>query len=120
MTRSANRITGLLFGAGFIALAILSLVPGPVLGLFSISLALAAVYLAAGLALVVGALTPARRYTTTVVGTLLLALGISSLFLIGSEANVLDVTATTNLIHFASAAVLVTVGLGADREHADR
>jgi hypothetical protein len=41
------------------------------------------------------------------------------LFLVGPEPNILVLTATANAIHFGASALLLAVGLGADRAGVD-
>jgi hypothetical protein len=57
----------------------------------------------------------AAKAVATVVGAVFLVLGIAGLFVIGSPVNVLALNGADNVLHFASAVVLLAVGLGADR-----
>jgi len=75
-----------------------------------VSMAIGAVLLVAGLR----SLAAARRLNA-VMGTFLLLFGIAGLYLIGTPANVLALTASDVLVHFASAALLLPASLGADR-----
>lgn len=75
-----------------------------------VSMAIGAVLLVAGLR----SLAAARR-VNAVMGTFLLLFGIAGLYLIGTPANVLALTASDVLVHFASAALLLPASLGADR-----
>lgn len=48
-------------------------------------------------------------------GTALLLFGIAGLYLIGTPANVLALTASDVLVNFAAASLLLPASLGADR-----
>ncbi|GAA1694550.1 hypothetical protein GCM10009792_13270 [Microcella alkalica] len=75
-----------------------------------VSMAIGAVLLVAGLR----SLAVARR-VNAIMGTALLLLGIAGLYLIGTPANVLALTASDVLVYFASASLLLPASLGADR-----
>jgi hypothetical protein len=49
------------------------------------------------------------------VGAVYLLVGILGLFLVGSEANILALNSADNVLHFASAVVLLGIGLSADK-----
>lgn len=51
----------------------------------------------------------------TLVGGVYLAVGVVGLFLIGTDANILALNDADNGLHFASAVLLLGVGLGADK-----
>jgi hypothetical protein len=57
----------------------------------------------------------AARTTNTIVGAAYLLLGLVGLFILESAANILALNGADNVLHFASAAVLLAVGLGADK-----
>ena len=128
VTASANRVTALVVGAAFLVLGAVGLIvtlPLPfadprgvllfdVVGLNSLQ---NLVHLVLGAVLVVAAIagrTPARL-ATRVLGTVLLALGLTGLFLSSTEYNIIAVNAAANLVHFLAAATLLAVGLGTDR-----
>jgi len=75
-----------------------------------VTMAIGGVLLVAGLR----SLAAARR-VNAIMGTFLLLFGIAGLYLIGTPANVLALTASDVLVHFASAALLLPASLGADR-----
>jgi hypothetical protein len=56
----------------------------------------------------------AKAVNSTVGGVYLLV-GIVGLFLVGSSANILALNGADNVLHFASAILLLGVGLSADR-----
>lgn len=108
--RSPNRIVALGLGVGFAGFGIFALITGrPALG------ALAGV--AAALLLVTGArgVAPAR-VANIAAGTTWLALGYAGLFLVGTEFNLLGLTALDEVVLFAAAVVQLAVGLGARRD----
>ena len=74
-------------------------------------------HLLIGGALLIGGLSNVRaaKGANITVGAAYLLLGIIGLFLIESPANILAINAADNVLHFASAAVLLAVGLGADK-----
>ena len=128
VTESANRVTALVIGGCYLAIGALgfivtSSVPftdpiGSLLvGVVALNSLQNIVHLALGAALLVAALAgrTAARIATRVVGTMLLLLGIAGLFLASRDYNVFAVNAAANLLHFASAATLLAVGLGTDR-----
>jgi hypothetical protein len=49
------------------------------------------------------------------VGAVYLAVGAAGLFLVGTEANIIALNGADNVLHFASALLLLGVGLGADK-----
>lgn len=75
------------------------------------------VHLGIGAALLVAARSSVRaaRGVNTAVGAVYLLVGVLGLFLVGSAANVLALNGADNVLHLASALLLLGVGLGADR-----
>ena len=71
------------------------------------------VHLAVGLALLLAARSSAAssRTMNTLVGAVYLLVGIVGFFIIDSEANILSLNSADNLLHLASALVLLVVGL---------
>ena len=128
MRASPNRLLAMILGAfylvagiaGFVATAgvgFFSTSGGLLLGLFEINPFRSAVDILIGAALLIAGLSTvaAAKPVTTVAGTALLVLGIAGLFLIGTRFNVLALNGADNVLHAASAVVLLAVGLGADR-----
>lgn len=125
--RTANRITGVVVGSAFVLLGVagiaVSLPAGflgpavPLLGVLSTNPLLGVIQAAVGAILVTAAVAGQRasRAANAWVGAFLLALGIAGLFLVGAEINPIAATATVNTIHFGASALLLLVGLGADR-----
>jgi hypothetical protein len=71
-----------------------------------------------GAALLLGAVSnlKASRTVNAWTGFAFLVLGMVGLFLVGPEPNVLALTSTANAVHFGASAVLLAVGLGANRD----
>ncbi|MCU1592923.1 MAG: hypothetical protein JWO12_315 [Frankiales bacterium] len=60
------------------------------------------------------------RSANTVVGAAYLLLGIVGLFILDSDANILALNGADNVLHLASAALLLAVGVSADKDVAAR
>ena len=128
MSKSPNRLLGVVFGAVYVLVGILgftvtsgvgffSTSGGLLLGLFEVNIFHNVAHLLIGAALLIAGLSsiPAARAVNTTVGAAYLLLGVVGLFLFGSEFNILAINAADNVLHFASAAVLLGVGLGAEK-----
>lgn len=128
MTKSPNRLLATVFGAVYLLVGLLGFtVTGGVdffategellLGLFEVNIFHNVAHLLIGAALLIAGLSniPASRATNTTIGVAYLLLGVVGLFLVGSPANILAINAADNVLHFASAVVLLAVGLGADK-----
>ena len=123
---STNRLVGAVFGivyllvglAGFFVTTDVAFAAteGRALVVFDVNPLHNIVHLLVGAALLVGARTvrSAKAVNSTVGGVYLLV-GIVGLFLIGSSANILALNGADNVHHFASAILLLGVGLSADR-----
>ncbi|WP_165063159.1 DUF4383 domain-containing protein [Marisediminicola senii] len=128
MTRSPNRLLATVFGAVYLLVGLLGFTVtggvgmfstdgGLLLGLFEVNVFHNVAHLVIGAALLIAGLStvPAARATNLTIGAAYLLLGIVGLFIIESAANILAINAADNVLHFASAAVLLAVGLGADK-----
>ena len=128
MTKSPNRLLATIFGAVYLLVGLLGFTVtggggffdtegGLLLGLFEVNIFHNIAHLLIGAALLIAGLSNARaaKAANITVGAAYLLLGIIGLFLIGSPANILAINAADNVLHFASATVLLAVGLGADR-----
>lgn len=124
--KSINQLVAAVFGGIYVLVGLLGFFVdndgfaatsgGELLGLFQVNPLHNVAHLIIGVALLVAsrALATARSVNTTV-GAAYLLLGIIGLFLIGKDANILAINAADNGLHFASAALLLAVGLGADK-----
>jgi hypothetical protein len=128
MTKSPNRLLGVVFGAVYLLVGILGFLftngvdifateGGLLLGIFEVNPFHNVAHLLIGAALLFSGLAnvKAARTTNTIVGAAYLLLGLVGLFILDSAANILALNGADNVLHFASAAVLLAVGLGADK-----
>ena len=118
MRSSPSRIVALVLGGAYLLVGALGFAGSPtawLFGILSVNPAANVLHLVLGAALVAIAFSTRAPLLDAIVGTLLLALGITGLFIITTPANVIAVNGAANLLHFASAAVLLAVGLGARR-----
>lgn len=128
MTRSPNRLLGAIIGAAYVLVGLLGFSVtagvgflategGLLLGLLEVNPFQNIAHILIGSALLLAGLSRAKaaRTVNSVVGFALLLLGFAGLLLAGSDLNILAVNAVDNVLHFASAVVLLVVGLGAPR-----
>lgn len=128
MSKSPNRLLATVFGAVYLLIGLLGFAytggvgffatsGGFILGLFEVNIFHNVAHLLIGAALLIAGLSniPAARATNITIGAAYLLLGIAGLFLVGTEVNILAINAADNVLHFASAALLLAVGLGAER-----
>ena len=128
MRASPNRLVSTILGAFYLVVGVVGFFATSGVDFFSNSGRLLAGLLGAnpflgsldvliGAALLMAGLTTvaAAKTVTTVAGTAFLVLGIAGLFVIGGPFNVLALNGADNVLHFASAVVLLAVGLGSDR-----
>ncbi len=125
--RPANVLVGYVLGAVYLLVGLLGFVVtsgvgfaategGSLLG-FEVNPLHNVVHVAVGAALVLAARqgVAASRAVNTAVGGVYLLVGVLGLFILGSSANILALNGADNVLHVVSAAVLLGVGLGADR-----
>ncbi len=128
MSKSPNRLLGIVFGAVYIVVGLLGFTVtsgvgffatqgGLLLGIFEVNIFHNVAHILIGAALLIAGLSNVRAAKTvnSVVGAAYLLLGLLGLFLIGSALNILALNAADNVLHFASAVVLLAVGIGADK-----
>ncbi|NEM91803.1 DUF4383 domain-containing protein [Galbitalea soli] len=128
MSSSPNRLLAVIFGAVYLLVGLLGFAytggvgflatqGGLILGIFEVNILHNIVHLLIGAALLIAGLAsvPAAKGLNTTVGAVYLLVGILGLFLVGSSLNILALNAADNVLHFASAIVLLAVGLGADK-----
>ncbi|WP_010204468.1 DUF4383 domain-containing protein [Salinibacterium sp. PAMC 21357] len=128
MTTSPNRLLGVIFGAVYILVGLLGFTVtngvgffategGLLLGLFEVNIFHNVAHLLIGAALLLAGISNKRaaRTANSTVGFAYLALGFAGLLLVGTSLNILALNAADNVLHFASAVVLLAVGLGADK-----
>lgn len=125
-TKSINEYIALAFGAVYILVGLIGFLVhsngfaatsgGKILGIFEVNplhniahLLIGAVLVGAGRALATA------RAANTAIGGAYLLLGIVGLFILDKSANILALNAADNGLHFASALLLLGVGLAADK-----
>lgn len=129
MSKSPNRLLGVIFGAVYVVVGLLGFTVtggtgffategGLLLGIFEVNMFHNVAHLLIGAALLIAGLSNVRaaKATNTTVGAAYLLLGILGLFIVNSAFNVLALNAADHVLHFASAAVLLGVGLGAEKD----
>ena len=129
--RTLNQTLALAFGVVYLLVGVLGFfvdsggfaatTGGKLLGLFQVNplhdvahLLIGAVLLASSRAL------SSARGANSVVGAAYLLLGIVGLFILDSDANILALNGADNVLHLASAAPLLGVGVSADKDAAVR
>ncbi len=128
LSKSPNRLLGVVFGAVYLLVGILGFFVtsgvgffdpegGLLLGIFEVNIFHNVAHLLIGAALLLAGLSSvsAAKATNTTVGAAYLLLGIVGLFITDSPANILAINGADNVLHFLSAALLLVVGLGAER-----
>ena len=128
MTKTPNRLLGTVFGAVYVLVGLLGFTVtngvgffategGLLLGLFEVNIFHNVAHILIGAALLLAGLSnvKASRAVNSTIGFAYLALGFAGLLLVGSALNILALNAADNVLHFASAVVLLAVGLGADK-----
>ena len=129
MSTSPNRLLATVFGivyvligiAGFFVTSGVGFIDTPgglLLGIFEVNLLHNVAHVLIGAALLIAGLSGVRPAKTVnaVVGAAYLVLGIAGLFVVGSAFNILAINGADNVLHFGSAALLLAVGLGAERD----
>ena len=126
---SRNRFVGLVGGVLYVVLGAIGFtvttdIPftgaegGVLFTLLELNPAQNLVHLALGAALIAGSFAPQAFIAAwnSVIGTVCFALGFYGLFAIDFAGDQLAMNTWGNALHFGSAAVLLGVGIGADRE----
>jgi hypothetical protein len=119
MLRSPNRVVAILAGIAFLTLGVCGFfaVDGLLFGVLGVDAVQSTVHLVFGVALVVAGVSGLRaaRIVNAAVGAVCLVIGYTGLFVVGGEYNVLGLNGAGNVLHFGVAALLLAVGLGAER-----
>jgi hypothetical protein len=126
MSQSPNRLVAAVFGGVYLLVGLLGFVvtgfsnfagtEGDTLIVFDVNPLHNIVHLAIGALLVASSRNVAgAKAANTTVGAVYLLVGILGLFLVGSDANILALNSADNVLHFASAVVLLGIGLSADK-----
>jgi membrane associated rhomboid family serine protease len=130
MSKSPNRLLGIAFGILFVVAGVygffitsstdfLSTTGPKLLELFATNPLHSLSYVVLGAALLIAGLSGplAARGANTIIGVVFLLVGVVGLFLVGggNPLNILALNGADNVLHFATAVVLLVVGVGADR-----
>ena len=127
LTDSPNRLVAAIFGVVYLLVGLLGFAvtgfsnfagtnTGDNLIVFEVNPLHNIVHLAIGALLLFSSKTVASaKGANTAVGAVYLLVGILGLFLIGTDANILSLNSADNVLHFASAIVLLGVGLSQDK-----
>jgi hypothetical protein len=126
MSGSPNRLLATVFGAVYLLVGLLGFAitgfsgfaetEGETLIVFDVNPLHNIVHLAiGGLLLAASRTVTSAKAANTSVGAVYLLVGILGLFLLGSDLNIIALNGADNVLHFASAIVLLGVGLGADK-----
>jgi hypothetical protein len=126
MSGSPNRLLATVFGAVYLLVGLLGFAitgfsgfaetEGETLIVFDVNPLHNIVHLAiGGLLLAASRTVTSAKAANTTVGAVYLLVGILGLFLLGSDLNIIALNGADNVLHFASAIVLLGVGLGADK-----
>lgn len=127
--RSVNRLVGTVFGAVYVLVGLLGFAVTSGVGLaaaegeklivFEVNPLHNVVHLLVGVLLLLGSRSVASaRAVNTTVGGVYLLVGLLGLFLVGTSFNILALNGADNVLHLASAALLLVVGLSQDRRPA--
>jgi hypothetical protein len=128
MSKSPNRLLATIFGAVYLLIGVLGFTAtagvgfvstqgGLLLGIFEVNPLHNVAHLIIGAALLIAGISNVRASKTVniVIGAAYLVLGIVGLFIVNTMFNILALNSADHVLHFASAVLLLAVGLGADR-----
>jgi len=126
LSGSPNRLLGTIFGVVYLLVGVLGFVVtgfsnfagthGDTLIVFDLNPLHNIVHLGIGAALLLASRTVASaKAANTAVGAVYLVVGVIGLFILDSSANILALNGADNVLHLASAIVLLGVGLSADK-----
>jgi hypothetical protein len=128
VSQSPNRLVAVIVGGLYVALGlvaftatagvgIVSTTGGFLFGVLEVNVVQNVVHVVIGAALLAAGFSGVRfaRGANSAVGSLLLALGLAGLFMVGTDSNLLALNGADNVLHFGSSVVLLAVGLGADK-----
>ncbi|HCH48817.1 MULTISPECIES: DUF4383 domain-containing protein [Micrococcaceae] len=127
MRTSPNRLLATIFGAVYLLVGLLGFLvtagvdffatEGGKLIIFEVNPLHNVIHLAIGAALLIAGLGSVRasKLANTTVGAVYLLVGILGLFLASTALNIIALNGADNVLHLASAIVLLSVGLSQDR-----
>jgi hypothetical protein len=128
MSTSANRLIATVVGVAYLAIGAAGFLVsssvgffgtpgGLLLGIFEVNSLHNIVHIVIGVALLVAGVAGVRAAKTanSAIGAVCLLLGLGGLFVVGSPFNILAINGWDNVLHFGTSALLLAVGLGAER-----
>jgi hypothetical protein len=130
MSSSPNRLLGIIFGVIYLVVGVFGFfltsatafagTSGPLfIGLFQVNPLQNLGHIVAGVVLLIAGLVGARvaRFVNGLLGAVFLVLGIIGLVVAGGSnpLNIFAFNGADNVLHFATAVVLLAVGIGADK-----
>ena len=129
LTNSPNRLLAAIFGAVYLLVGLIGFAytgfsdfagtdtGDEIFGIFEVNPLHNIVHLAIGALLLFSALTgvAAAKGSNTLVGAVYLLVGIVGLFILDSDANILSLNSADNVLHLASAVLLLGVALSQDK-----
>lgn len=130
MRTSPNRLIATIFGAVYLLVGVVGFfvtsgigffaTEGANLIIFAVNPLHNIIHLAIGAALLYAGMnsTMLSKTINTTVGAVYLLVGILGLFLVGSALNIIALNGADNVLHLASAVVLLGIGLSQDKVHA--
>lgn len=130
MRTSPNRLVATVFGAVYLLVGLLGFAvtsgvgfaatEGANLIIFEVNPLHNIIHLAIGAALLAAGLkgTASARAVNSTVGAVYLLVGVLGLFLLGSPLNIIALNGADNVLHLASAVLLLGVGLSLDKSPA--
>ncbi|MFE6969143.1 DUF4383 domain-containing protein [Isoptericola sp. NPDC057653] len=129
MSSSANRLLAAVFGTVYLLVGLAGFVvtsgvgfaatEGANLLLFEVNPLHNIVHLGVGAALLIASRSVgAAKGVNVTIGAVYLLVGVLGLFLVGTGANIIALNGADNVLHLASAVLLLGVGLAADRTQA--
>lgn len=128
MPTSPNRAIATTFGVIYLLIGIFGVAAtdnatlfgrhgGLLFGLFEVNIAANTLHVIIGLGLILAGASSAAaaKQLGTIIGVLLLVIGVVGFFVLDSTANILAVNIATNILHLATAVLLLATAAGADR-----
>jgi len=127
MAKSANQKLALTFGVIYLLVGIFGVAAtdnatlfghegGLLFGLFEVNIFANVVHTIIGLGLIIASSSVGgARQVNAVLGVILLVIGVIGFFIVDSEANILAANVATDILHVATAVLLLATAFGADR-----
>ena len=128
MSKSPNRALATTIGVLYVIIGVFGVAStnnatlfgkqgGYLFNLFEVNISSNALHVLIGLGLIIAGAssTSAARRLNTIIGVILLVLGVIGFPLLNNDANIFAVNIATNILHLATAVLLLLTALGAER-----